>query len=76
MPDGLRFEIQWDSWETPAIFRHIQERAEVPDEDMRQTFNLGIGWVMIVPPDKVKESIMHAMNVGLGVYKIGEVVKE
>ncbi|MBD3167767.1 phosphoribosylformylglycinamidine cyclo-ligase [bacterium] len=75
IPDGLKAQIDWDSWETPPLFRHIRERADVPEEDMRRTFNLGIGWVMIVPPDKVKESIMHAMNVGIGVYKIGEVVK-
>ena len=74
MPEGLAFEIFWDAWERPAIFRHIQELGNVPEEDMRRAFNLGIGWVIILPPSRAKELIMHAMNIGIEPVKIGQVV--
>jgi len=48
LPDGLSLKIDWQSWETPPIFRLIQETGNVPDADMRQTFNLGIGLVFVI----------------------------
>jgi phosphoribosylformylglycinamidine cyclo-ligase len=47
IPDGLRARIDWDSWERPPVFnwlaRHIDE------EELRQVFNLGIGYCAVVP---------------------------
>ncbi|MBM2839799.1 MAG: purM [Bacteroidetes bacterium] len=48
MPKGLVVRVDWDAWERPSIFKLIQRTGEVPEEDMRRTFNLGIGLVMIV----------------------------
>jgi len=46
LPAGLHLEIDWDAWERPPVFdwlaRHVQE------EEMRQVFNLGIGWCAVV----------------------------
>jgi phosphoribosylformylglycinamidine cyclo-ligase len=47
--DGLALSIDWNSWKRPAIFRLIQEAGMVPEDDMRRTFNLGIGLILIVP---------------------------
>jgi phosphoribosylformylglycinamidine cyclo-ligase len=48
IPDGCALEIDWDAWDRPALFRMIQELGNVPEEDMRRTFNLGIGMIAIV----------------------------
>jgi phosphoribosylformylglycinamidine cyclo-ligase len=48
IPKGLSLRIDWNAWERPAIFEFIQRAGKVPVEDMRRTFNLGIGLVMIV----------------------------
>jgi phosphoribosylformylglycinamidine cyclo-ligase len=48
LPRGLRLNIDWQSWERPALFRLIGKVGEVPEEDMRRTFNLGIGLVAVV----------------------------
>ncbi len=48
MPDGLQLHIDWDSWERPMLFRLIQKLGKVPEDDMRKTFNLGIGLIVIV----------------------------
>jgi len=51
VPDGHSLEVDWKSWERPQIFNLIQELGDVPEEDMRATFNLGIGLVAVVKPD-------------------------
>ena len=48
VPETLKIKIYWDSWERPAIFNLIQKLGNVPEEDMRRTFNLGIGLILIV----------------------------
>lgn len=53
LPNGLKLDIDWDSWQRPAIFRLIQELGQVREEDMRQAFNLGIGLVVAISPDAV-----------------------
>ncbi len=40
--------IDWESWERPPIFNLIQEIGNVPEYDMRESMNLGIGMIMIV----------------------------
>ncbi len=54
--DGLALDIAWDAWTRPHIFSMIQELGSVPEEDMRRTFNLGIGMIVIV--DRAAEAEM------------------
>ena len=51
---GLALEIDWSAWERPRLFSLIQELGAVPEEDMRRTFNLGIGFVLIVREEGVQ----------------------
>ncbi len=48
IPEGLRLKIDWNAWERPAVFNLIQHVGNVPEEDMRRTFNLGIGLILLV----------------------------
>lgn len=48
---GQRLAIDWSAWEWPPIFQVIQQAGNVETDDMRRTFNLGIGWVLIVDRD-------------------------
>jgi phosphoribosylformylglycinamidine cyclo-ligase len=48
IPRGLKLSVDWDSWERPAIFSLIQEKGNVPEDEMRRTFNLGIGMIFVV----------------------------
>ena len=45
--------IDWESWERPPIFNLIQEIGNVPEYDMRESMNLGIGMIMIVDPNSL-----------------------
>ncbi len=51
LPEGLKAEIDYNSWERPEIFKKVQEAGEIEEEEMRRVFNCGIGFVMIVPPE-------------------------
>ena len=55
LPEGLHARINYESWERLPIFNLIQERGAVPEEDMRDTFNLGIGLVVIAPASAEEE---------------------
>jgi len=52
LPEGSRARIDRRSWQVPPVFRAIQERGGVPDEDMARAFNLGVGFVLCVRPDR------------------------
>jgi phosphoribosylformylglycinamidine cyclo-ligase len=48
LPAGLEAEIDWDSWERPAVFAWLTERG-LPEEEQRRVFNVGIGMCAVVP---------------------------
>jgi phosphoribosylformylglycinamidine cyclo-ligase len=50
LPDTLDARIDTRSWEVPAIFQWLQRAGDVPLDDMRRTFNMGIGLILIVSP--------------------------
>lgn len=75
LPDGFKLDIDWDAWKRPPIFNLIKELGNVPEDDMRATFNLGIGLVAVIAPD-VLDSIKADAAIPEGeMVKIGEVVK-
>ena len=51
MPEGLKAHIDWNSWKMPEVFSKIMLAGEIPEEEMKRVFNLGIGYVLIVPPE-------------------------
>ncbi|MFC1619659.1 phosphoribosylformylglycinamidine cyclo-ligase [Candidatus Neomarinimicrobiota bacterium] len=55
LSSGLRLTIDWEAWEWPAIFRVIQQAGGVDDDDMKRTFNLGIGWVLVIDREYLPE---------------------
>ena len=59
IPKGLKAHIDWTSWERPEIFNKIKQSGEIEEEEMRRVFNMGIGYVLIVPPE-----IDYGMQIG------------
>ena len=51
IPEGLKAHIDWTSWERPEIFNKIKQSGEIEEEEMRRVFNMGIGYVLIIPPE-------------------------
>jgi phosphoribosylformylglycinamidine cyclo-ligase len=73
VPVGLQPVVDWDSWEWPAIFSLIRKEGDVPVEDMRQAFNLGIGLTVVVSPDTVENFMKTSLPGGFRIHQIGEI---
>lgn len=74
VPKGLALEIDWASWERPPLFRLIQQMGGVPEEDMRRTFNLGVGLVMITASKDVRSVLKFIQKKGEAGIRVGKVV--
>ena len=61
------------SYEVPAIFKLIQNKGNVPERDMYNTFNMGIGMAMIVSPSDVSRTLSILKEAGETAFEIGEV---
>lgn len=48
LPQGLCFAVHKGSWPVPRIFALIQDKGRVPDQEMYRTFNMGIGFALVV----------------------------
>lgn len=58
LPEGLQAEINLDAWEVPPIFNLLKKLGNLPNSEIYRTFNMGIGFVLIVDK-KDKESILN-----------------
>ena len=54
LPDGLAARLHKGSWPVPPIFRLIQERGNIADDEMYRTFNMGLGMVLVCEPSDVE----------------------
>ena len=54
LPEGLTVNVDYNSWERPELFDKIQKAGDISEEEMRNVFNLGIGFCLVVPPDVVE----------------------
>ncbi len=71
---GLSLDIDWTSWERPAIFTLIQSYGNVPEESMRKALNCGIGLVIIANASRADAMISHLKGDGEVPVIIGKVI--
>jgi phosphoribosylformylglycinamidine cyclo-ligase len=72
--NGQSAQLTRDSWPVLPVFEWIQSAGGVSLPDMFNTFNMGIGFVVIVPPDQATATCQHFEREGMAAYEIGEVV--
>lgn len=73
--DGVSLKIDKNSYEVPALFKLIESRGNIPERDMYNTFNMGIGMAVIVPEKEVEKALNLLKETGEEAYLIGEVVE-
>lgn len=73
LPEGMSININRSSWEVPPIFRWISEVGNVNEEGMFNTFNMGIGFVVLVSPTQVEMAIDWFVSQGIKAYCLGKV---
>ncbi len=73
LPKGLQLDVEWERWEWPPLFQLIRKVGDVPVDDMRQAFNLGIGLTLVVSPDQCDAVLNTPMPDGFSILKIGQI---
>ncbi|KFZ40159.1 MULTISPECIES: phosphoribosylformylglycinamidine cyclo-ligase [Thermoactinomyces] len=73
LPEGACALIDRSSWEIPPIFSLIQKEGAIGIEEMYQTFNMGIGMVLIVPEEEAKAVLQAAGQLGEKAWVIGNI---
>lgn len=74
LSDRHSIVLRPNSWPVLPIFDWLAAAGEVAPEAMYNTFNMGIGFVVIVPPEQAETAIAHFQAQDIGAYAIGEVV--
>ena len=74
MPDGLCAKIDKAAIRTPAIFQMLQSMGNIPEHDMFNTYNMGVGMAVIVKAEDAYKAIAAFKSNGCDAYALGEVV--
>ena len=56
IPDTVTVSVDYDSWPMPDLFSKIMLAGEIPPEEMKNVFNLGIGYCVVVPEEAIKDT--------------------
>lgn len=76
LPNGLFAEIQIGSWPALPIFKSIEKYGQIPSLEMYEIFNMGIGMILAVSPEKIDDvqTILKQQNEPS--YIIGKIITE
>ena len=74
IPDGLCARIEKAAVQTPPIFKMLQSTGNVPERDMFNTYNMGVGMTVIVSKDTADQALDALKANGCEAYVLGEIV--
>ena len=72
---GFGARVMADSWSEPAVFGFICTRGNVPEDEMRRIFNLGVGFCVVVRDGDADRALDVLRDAGCEAWRIGEVVE-
>ena len=75
IPKGLGVDFDYDAWERPELFNKIQKAGDIAEEEMRNVFNLGIGFCLVVPQEvaTLTQNLIADTSFGMRSWIIGSV---
>ncbi len=73
--DGVKAVVRKDSFEVLPIFKLIQETGNIPERDMFNTFNMGLGMIAAVPADQAEKAVRILEENGEKAYIVGEIAE-
>jgi phosphoribosylformylglycinamidine cyclo-ligase len=75
LPEGVSARIRSGSWPIPKIFSLIEGKGSIPAEDMKRTFNMGIGFVIVVTKSAAPDVVYLLEKSGYPAYIVGNTEK-
>jgi len=76
LPKGLAAEVKLGSWPVLPVFELLRRLGNVPDDDYRRTFNLGVGMILVIPQKKLAKAERLLKRMKEPHYVIGRIVKQ
>lgn len=73
LPEGVCASVKKDSYEVPPVFRLLQQKGQIEEKMMYNTYNMGIGMVLAVDPEDVDKTMEAIKAAGEEPYVIGNV---
>ncbi len=73
LPEGMHAVVRKDSYEIPAIFKLLQKTGNIAEDMMYNTYNMGLGMIVAVSPDKVEATMEAIKSAGDVPYVVGEI---
>ena len=73
LPEGCRAMLRRDAWHVPPVFEALRKAGHVADDEMLRTFNMGIGYVVVVSPGDADRAFAVLTQTGETVSRIGEI---
>ena len=75
LPKHLTVDVDYSAWDRPELFNKIQKAGDIAESEMRNVFNLGIGFCLVVPKEVVTltQSLIADVPFGMKSWTIGEV---
>jgi phosphoribosylformylglycinamidine cyclo-ligase len=73
LPQDCSATVDPDSWELPPLFRILQQAGQISPQEMREVFNLGVGFIAVLPPDAVGAAQAAASAAGVTTWVMGEI---
>ena len=76
IPKGLTVDFDYDAWERPELFNKIQKAGDIAEGEMRNVFNLGIGFCLVVPKEVAEhtQTLIADTPFGMRSWVIGKVI--
>lgn len=75
IPEGLSAKLHVSNWEIPQVFRVLQSLGNIAEAEMFATFNMGIGFILVVPAPS-EPAVGRLLNEGAEtVLHLGEIVR-
>jgi len=73
LPDGLHAEINTGSWRQGPVFDWIADAGRITTEEMRRTFNCGVGMAVVVPPEDAETALSTLASSGEKAWRLGRI---
>ena len=73
LPEGSEAFVDFASWNPPPLFGILQKAGNVSTVEMREVFNLGVGMIAVVPPERVDLVRAAATQDGVPTWVMGEI---
>ena len=73
VPDGLTARVEKAAVKTPAVFSMLQKAGNIPERDMFNTYNMGVGMTLIVSRDTADKALEALRNNGCNAYVLGDI---